>query len=39
MAGRLGLIDHGLRLDPFLRELLHLYADRPLPEERADVPI
>ncbi|GAB2687996.1 GNAT family N-acetyltransferase [Kitasatospora kifunensis] len=39
VAGRLGLIDHGLRLDPFLRELLHLYADRPLPEERADVPI
>ncbi|MFF7635698.1 GNAT family N-acetyltransferase [Kitasatospora sp. NPDC008050] len=38
VAGRLGLIDHGLRLDPFLRELLHLYADRPQPEQRLEGP-
>ncbi|WP_327067832.1 GNAT family N-acetyltransferase [Kitasatospora sp. NBC_01250] len=38
VAQRLGLIDHGLRLDPFLRELLHLHADRPQPEERLTGP-
>ncbi|MEY9946384.1 GNAT family N-acetyltransferase [Kitasatospora sp. GAS1066B] len=32
VAGRLGLIDHGLRLDPIYHDLLHLYADRPQSE-------
>ncbi|MEV7776707.1 GNAT family N-acetyltransferase [Kitasatospora sp. NPDC088351] len=31
VAERLGLLDHGLRRDPTLGALLHLYADRPLP--------
>ncbi|MCC9309398.1 GNAT family N-acetyltransferase [Kitasatospora sp. RB6PN24] len=31
VATRLGLIDHGLRLDPFYREQLHVYADSRMP--------
>ncbi|WP_329565709.1 GNAT family N-acetyltransferase [Kitasatospora sp. NBC_01266] len=29
VAGRLGLVDHGLRQDPIYRDTLHLFADRP----------
>ncbi|GAA1267671.1 GNAT family N-acetyltransferase [Kitasatospora nipponensis] len=32
---RLGMVDHGLRLDPFYRRLLYVYADREVPEQRA----
>ncbi|WP_051970128.1 GNAT family N-acetyltransferase [Kitasatospora azatica] len=30
VAARLGMIDHGLRLDPFYGDHLHVYADRPI---------
>ncbi|MCX4747901.1 GNAT family N-acetyltransferase [Kitasatospora sp. NBC_01287] len=39
VAERLGLIDHGLRLDPIYRDLLHLYADRPQPAWRDGTPL
>ncbi|MDH6132889.1 RimJ/RimL family protein N-acetyltransferase [Kitasatospora sp. MAA4] len=32
VAARLGLIDHGLRLEPFFRRRLYQYADRPVPD-------
>ncbi|MFI9269837.1 GNAT family N-acetyltransferase [Kitasatospora sp. NPDC052896] len=31
VAERLGLIDHGVRLDPFHRDMLYQYADRAIP--------
>jgi RimJ/RimL family protein N-acetyltransferase len=30
LADRLGMIDNGLRLDPFYGEQLHVYTDRPV---------